>query len=98
MMCWGEMFGELVYQVGSTGSTVYVEVTLAHSVSNPVESHVYSFTSFLFHSVAGYACGAKVVGGDGSWWLWMAELDEGLVDNFGFVGIKEETIKFRICC
>jgi hypothetical protein len=58
------VLGEVVGEVVGALSPVYVELPLADSVADPVETHVYCFRSLLLDSVVGDAFSALVVGLD----------------------------------
>ena len=40
MMAWGVVFGVVVPEVGASGGTVNLELTLTSAISDPVEAHV----------------------------------------------------------
>ena len=69
-----EVFGEVVGPIHCTWRPAYAELTLLDTVTNPIESHIDCFGSFLFDRVIRDAGGACVVGGDGRRWLRMAHL------------------------
>ena len=68
------MLGEVVGQVVTALLPVDLELFLFHSVTNPVESHVYCLGSLLLDSVVGDALCTLIVGDDDGGWLRVAEL------------------------
>jgi hypothetical protein len=72
MVCKWMMFSKIVGPICSTPVPVDVELTLAHAIANPIETHVDSFGAFLFDRVVGGAGGGSVVGDNDRGWLRMA--------------------------
>ena len=83
------MLGEVVSQVGAARCPEEVVLALFDSVLEPVEAHVDSFGAALFDSVREDAVGDGIVGFEGSWWLGMAKLNEGLSDGTAILGSHE---------
>ena len=48
VVCWREVFGEVVTQVGETWSPVNKEFFLTNSIFDPVKAHVHSLGTFYF--------------------------------------------------
>ena len=58
------MLGEVVGKIAFTWGPPDLEHALAHTVSNPIESHVHGFGSLDFGSVVGKAFCCGVIGDD----------------------------------
>ena len=67
------MFCEIITLVVSSLAPVDPELALAHSVANPVESHVNGIGAVLLHSVIGQPIGHFIVCGDWGVGLGMAQ-------------------------
>ena len=73
-----EVFGEIVCEVVLSFFPVDVELSLANSVSYPVESHINGLGSFLLDCVIDDAFCTGVVCLDRGRWLGVAEKFEGV--------------------
>jgi hypothetical protein len=72
MVCGWMMLSKIVGPIGNTAAPMDVELTLAHAIANPIETHVNSFGAFLFDRVVGDTGGGSVVSDDDRRWLRMA--------------------------
>ena len=59
MMAWGMVFGVVVSEVGASGATVNLELTLTSAISVPVEEHFNFLRPFLRYGIVckSYCCG-----------------------------------------
>ena len=85
------MFRAAISFVGLSLFPVDEKLTLADSVSDPIESHVNSFGAFLFDSVVCDTGGCAVVGLDWGGWLRMSELFETSSERAGLFCTVEQS-------
>jgi hypothetical protein len=69
----GMMFSKIIGLVKSAGFPIDMELALADTVANPVETHIDGFGALLFDSIVGNASGGAVVCYNGCGRLGMAE-------------------------
>jgi hypothetical protein len=55
------MLGEVVSTIGFALAPVDLKLALAHSIANPIKTHVDRFGAFLFNGVSDDATGGVVV-------------------------------------
>lgn len=85
----------VVGAVEGTLPPIYVELSLADTISNPVETHVHCFTAFLFDTVVGYASGCAIVRDKWCGRLWVSHLLQCQAQECtGLLGIVEDGAKF----
>lgn len=88
------VFGRIIGEIVLARAPVDVELSLAGSVADPVESHVHGFGTFLFDGAGANAHCGGVVGEQGSGRLGVAEFLERDAKGTGFFSIVEEGSKF----
>ena len=86
---WGVMLCKIVREIFSSFSPVNVELSLAFTILQPIETHVDGFGTSLFHSVVGNAGGTIVVDLDWCGGLGMSHFDENNADHDAFFGVEE---------
>ena len=90
------VLGEVVCFVGCSRFPEDMELLLADSIFQPVESHVDGLGMFHFDGVIGDSRGSVVVGLDRSGWLWVAHLSKGVANGAGLFRIEEEGTEFGL--
>ena len=93
-MSMSEVLGELVSVVLCTGFPVDIEVSLEYAITNPILSHVNSFTSLLFYEIIRDASGAFVICLERCRWLRVAGVAEDGLYRFRFLCIVKEDTRF----
>jgi hypothetical protein len=85
------MFGEVIGEITFTFSPIYMIMSLADAVPNPIKVHIHGFGLALFDCVVGDAGGSAVVGDQWGGWLWMAKFFQGDSFGGGFLTVVEES-------
>ena len=84
------MFGEVISAIGFSFGPEDLELALAHSVSDPVKTHVDGLGALLFDGVSDDAASSVVVSGNGCRWLGMSHFFEGDSQRTGFFPVVEQ--------
>ena len=66
------MLGEIISQVLLATVPIYIELSLLHSIYQPIEAHVNSFASALLEDPIGNATGGVVISLHGGGRLWVS--------------------------
>ena len=69
------MLGEVVDMIVGTSFPVYKKLTLAHTVADPIKSHVNGFGALLLDGAVDDACSSHVFRLERSGWLWVAHFE-----------------------
>jgi len=73
MMSYRMVFRKVVCAIVLAGAPCNVELSLANTITYPVEMHVHCFGTFLLDSVRSNTGGSTIVSGDDGGRLWMTE-------------------------
>ena len=94
------VLGEVVSHVEYAFSPDEIELTLFYSVTDPVKAHVKGFGEFLAHGCCEYAfcCFVVSIAWCASFWLRMAELDDGDAYRACVLGCHVYSAGFGFCC
>jgi hypothetical protein len=90
MMLYVVMLGVIITAVLLAGLLEDLKLALAHTVSDPIKTHVHRFGPFLFHRIISDTHGGIVVGDHRGWGLGMPEFFK--CDSFrdSLLSIEEE--------
>ena len=90
------MLGEVIGLDGDSGGPLYLELSLAHAIADPPETHVHSFGAFGFYGVVGDAGGGGVVAVDNGGELRPAHFFESGAQAGGDLAVMEEAGGFGL--
>jgi hypothetical protein len=90
------VFGERIRKISATRTVIHQKLLLPDTITNPVETHVHSFGTFLLDGVVGETFGSGVVHLHGGGWLGVLELSEGGAKRDGLLAIDVGATNFRL--
>ena len=90
------VFGEIVGLVGRSRFPEDMELLLADTIFQPIESHVDCLRVFHLDGVIGNSGGGAIVGLDGSCWLRMSHLSKGVANGASLFGVEEQGTEFGL--
>jgi hypothetical protein len=94
MMQSSMMFGEIIGTISLSFAPLSLKLTLAHTIVNPVKTHIDRFRPFLSDCVGCNAASSIVVGRHGSGRLWIPHFFEGNAERARFLAVVEQGAQF----